>query len=133
MVATYKDDPTGATAIERAFGEPLGKIELRWRKWMRERGAVDDRVEPGDPSLGVLGDDVGDGVRITSFAPGSAARAAGLRVGDVIQSVAGSPIRNKDELVLAIARLRAGETVEVRFRRSGEETALMVLPRPLGR
>ncbi len=133
MVATYKDDPTGATAIERAFGEPLGKIELRWRKWMRERGAVDDRVEPGDPSLGVLGDDVGDGVRITSFAPGSAARAAGLRVGDVIQSVAGSPIRSKDELVLAIARLRTGESVEVRFRRSGEETALMVLPRPLGR
>jgi hypothetical protein len=133
LVETYADDPTGVRAVERAFGEPLARVEARWRKWMTERGEVDDRVSTGDASLGVAAEDVGDGVRIRSFGAGSAARAAGLRVGDVILSVAGVPVRNRDELTLAVARLKLHEAIEVRFRRDGAESALMVTPRPLGR
>jgi hypothetical protein len=133
LVATAKEDPTGIRAVERTFGAPLAKVETRWRTWMRERGAVDDRVSPGDASLGVTVEDVGGGVRIRAFGQGSAARAAGLRVGDVMYSVAGAPVRNRDELVLIVARLRLGESVEVRFRRGDSDSVLMVSPRPLGR
>ena len=133
LLDTSRDDPTGVRAVERAFGEPLQKVEERWRAWMTSRGEIDDRVSRGDASLGVGGDDVGDGVRIRSFAPGSAARAGGLRIGDVIFAVAGTPVRNRDELQLAVARLRLGESVEVGYRRDGADHAVLVTLRPLAR
>ncbi|MCX5651601.1 MAG: PDZ domain-containing protein [Planctomycetota bacterium] len=133
LIETSRDDPSGVRAVERAFGEPVSKVEARWRIWMTKRGEIDDRVSKGDASLGVTTDDAGDGARIRSFVVGSAARAAGLRVGDVIFSVAGSPVRNRDELLLAVARLNLGEAVEVRYRRDGGDLSTMVTPRPLGR
>jgi S1-C subfamily serine protease len=51
----------------------------------------------------------------------------------VIFSVAKIPVRNRDELMLAVARLKLGEAVEVRFRRDGADRSEMVTPRPLGR
>ena len=133
LIETSREDPTGVRAVERAFGEPLPKVEARWRTWMTARGEIDDRVSRGDASLGITVEDAGDGARIRSFVIGSAARAGGLRVGDVIFSVAGIPVRNRDELMLAVARLKLGEAVEVRFRRDGADRSEMVTPRPLGR
>lgn len=133
LIETSRDDPSGVRAVERAFGEPLPKVEARWRVWMTERGEIDDRVSRGDASLGVSVDDAGDGARVRSFVTGSAARAAGLRIGDVIFSVAGVPVRNRDELMLAVARLKLGEAVEVRYRRDNADLSTMVTPRPLGR
>ncbi|MBI1303445.1 MAG: PDZ domain-containing protein [Phycisphaera sp.] len=132
LVETSREDPSGVRAVERTFGEPLARVEARWRKWMLDRGAIDDTVSRGDPSLGLAVEDAVDGARIRSFVPGSAARAAGLRVGDVILSVAGRPVRNRDELMLAVAGLKHGESVEVRYRRDESELAAMVRPRPLG-
>jgi len=132
LLETSREDPSGVRAVERTFGEPLARVEARWRKWMLDRGAIDDTVSRGDPSLGLSVEDAVDGARIRSFVPGSAARAAGLRVGDVILSVAGRPVRNRDELMLAVAGLKHGESVEVRYRRDASELAAMVRPRPLG-
>jgi hypothetical protein len=42
-------------------------------------------------------------------------------------------VRNRDELLLAVARLNLGEAVEVRYRRDGGDLSTMVTPRPLGR
>jgi hypothetical protein len=133
LLETSRDDPTGVRAVERAFGEPLPKVEARWRVWMTERGEIDDRVSRGDASLGISAEDAGDGARIRSFVVGSAARAGGLRIGDVIFSVAGTPVRNRDELMLAVARLKLGEAVEIRYRRDEADLSAMVTPRPLGR
>ncbi|MCE2882432.1 MAG: PDZ domain-containing protein [Planctomycetaceae bacterium] len=129
---TSRDDPDGTSAIERAFGLPLAKVEDRWKKWMEERGAVDDRVSQGDGSLGITAEEAGDGAKVRSFALRSAARAAGVRVGDVIVEVGGLPVRNRDELQLAVARHKAGDRVTVRFRRDGVEQAVEVELRPLG-
>ena len=131
LLETSPEDPSGIAAVERTFGEPLARVEARWRKWMLERGAIDDTVARGDPSLGLAAEDAVDGARIRSFVSGSAARAAGLRVGDVILAVAGRPVRSRDELMLAVAALKHGESVEVRYRRDGGELAAMVRPRPL--
>jgi regulator of sigma E protease len=100
---------------------------------MLERGAIDDSIDRNDASLGVSIEDVGDGVRIKSFVLKSAARAAGLRVGDVIIEVDRAPVRNQDEMRLVVARLKVGETISVRYRRDGAEHAIDVTPRPLGR
>jgi C-terminal processing protease CtpA/Prc len=130
--ATSQDDPDGSSAIERVFGAPLTEVEARWKQWMIKRGAVDDTVSRRDASLGLTADDAGDGVKVRSFVIKSAAKAAGLRVGDVIHTIDGVPVRNREELVLAVARLRVGESVQVAFRRDGAEQSLEVSPRPLG-
>ena len=100
---------------------------------MIERGAIDDSIDQNDASLGITVDDAGDGVRIRSFVVKSAAKAAGLRVGDVIFEVGGSPVRNRDEMQLAVARLVISTPVEVKFRRDEHELSLPVSPRALGR
>lgn len=132
LSATSQDDPDGSSAIERVFGAPLTEVEARWKQWMIKRGAVDDTVSRRDASLGLTADDAGDGVKVRSFVIKSAAKAAGLRVGDVIHTIDGVPVRNREELVLAVARLRVGESVQVAFRRDGAEQSLEVSPRPLG-
>ena len=131
--ATWRDDPGGTAAIERAFGEPLAKVESRWKDWMIRRGEIDDEVERGDASLGVAVEDAGDGVRIRSFVVRSAARAAGLRVGDVIIAIGRRPVRNREELVIAVARLEIGRPVRIDYRRDGAESSVEVSPRALGR
>ncbi len=132
LLSTWRSDPDGAAAIERAFGEPMSTIEERWKKWMIERGAIDDTISRKDASLGLVADDAGDGVKVKSFVVKSAARAAGLRVGDIIFSINGVPVRNREELTLAVARLTVGVAIRVEFRRDGEDRALELTPRALG-
>jgi len=83
-----------------------------------------------------------DGALVLSVAPGSGAERAGLRgttydrrgrllLGDVIVEVAGRPVRTDDDLLLALDRRRAGETVSVTVLRDGERLSLDVeLGRP---
>ena len=129
---TIDEDPDASSAVEKAFGQPLAKVEERWRKWMVERGSVDDRIERDDASFGIVIEDSGDGVRIREFRYKSAARAAGLRVGDVIFEVDGLPVRNRDEMLMAVTRLVVGRQVVVRYKRDDKELSAKIAPRPLG-
>ena len=132
LVATWRTDPDGAAAIERAFGEPMSTVEERWKKWMISRGAIDDTIRSRDASLGLVAADAGDGVKVKQFVLKSAAKAAGLRVGDIIFSIDGVPVRNHEELTLAVARLKVGVSIRVEYRRDGEDHAVEFAPRPLG-
>lgn len=129
---TIDQDPSASAAVEKAFGTPLSSVEDRWRKWMVERGAVDDRIERDDASFGIVISDNGDGVRIKSFQYKSAARAAGLRVDDIIFEVDALPVRNRDEMLMAVARLVVGREVVVRYKRDDKEMSVKITPRPLG-
>lgn len=129
---TIDQDPSATSAVEKAFGQPLATVEERWKKWMTERGAVDDQIKRDDASFGIVIADTGDGVRIKSFQYKSAARAAGLRVDDVIFEVDGVPVRNRDEMLMAVTRLKVGAEVLVRFRRDAKDMSANVSPRPLG-
>ena len=55
-----------------------------------------------------------------------------VTLGAAVNKDDGVPVRNREELVLAVARLRVGESVQVAFRRDGAEQSLEVSPRPLG-
>lgn len=73
--------------------------------------------------LGVLPDRrVGDdkGVRVRFVVPDSPAAAMGLAVGDVITSIDGKAVQNRDELAARIGRIRPETEVEVGFM-TGEE------------
>ena len=129
---TIDEDPDASSAVEKAFGQPLAAVEERWKKWMVGRGEVDDQIKRDDASFGIIIADTGDGVRIKSFQYKSAARAAGLRVDDVIFEVDGVPVRNRDEMLMAVTRLKVGAEVAVRYRRDGKDMSAKVSPRPLG-
>lgn len=61
------------------------------------------------------------GVYVGDVRPNSVAEQAGIRRGDIIQSVANKRVRNMQALDLLIATLKAGDSVHVRYLREGQE------------
>lgn len=119
---TYPESPDGSAALREVFADDdLDAIEKRWKRWVSERGPIDDSVRPGDGSLGVEGEDRPDGVRVSRVLPRSAASVAGVKRGDLLVAIDGVAIRSTRELLLAVASKRVGETVSLRLRR-GERT-----------
>lgn len=67
------------------------------------------------------------GVAITSVGPGSPAYKAGLKAGDVVTSIGGTPILEIDDVPSAIAKYSPGDTVTVTVQgRSGETREIKV-------
>jgi len=58
------------------------------------------------------------GVYITGIQPGSGAAAAGLKAGDIIQSINGVPVTSSAEFSERIARQRPGDKVELTYLRN---------------
>jgi len=71
------------------------------------------------PRLGVSGVTHEAGCQVGEVAPGSAAEAAGLQVGDVITSVDGDPISDLRSLTQVVRSKRVGQKVVVEFIRGG--------------
>jgi hypothetical protein len=63
------------------------------------------------------------GVQLSGVRPGSPAERAGLRAGDTIVRFGGVRVTNLEDLVYALRAKRAGDTVEVVYRRDGQEQA----------
>ena len=77
------------------------------------------------PRLGLrVKDAPGGGVEVGGVRDGSPAERAGLRVGDVVESVDGQPVRSAAELERWAQRLRPGVAPDVHVRRAGERLRL---------
>ncbi len=61
------------------------------------------------------------GLLIASVAPGGPAARAGLREGDLIESIAGEPASSVEELAALTLTKRAGERVELGYKRDGSQ------------
>ncbi|MGA1392171.1 MAG: PDZ domain-containing protein, partial [Phycisphaerales bacterium] len=120
-----------SAALREIFGDDLDAIEKRWKRWVIDRGPIDDAVKAGDASLGIEGEDRPDGVRIARVLPRSAASGAGMRRGDLLVALDGAAIRSTRELLLAIAAKRVGETVTIRLRRGDGTLDVQATLRPL--
>lgn len=68
--------------------------------------------------------DGGRGAVITDVGPGSPADRAGLRAGDIVVDVAGTPIDGQGALIAAIRDRSPGDTITIEVRRSGERLIL---------
>lgn len=133
FVDNFDSDKTGAIAFEKAFGMPLEEVEQSWKDWVASKPRIDTTISRGDASLGINSNErsSNDGVKITNILPGSAARRARLRVGDVIVSIDGVATRSMDELQAIIGSKKNGDKIRVRVRRRSEYLTMTVTLSPL--
>lgn len=66
------------------------------------------------------------GAIVSSLVPDGPAKLAGLKVGDVITSVAGTPVRSDRELLNAVAKLTTGEKFPFTILRKGAESTMEI-------
>ena len=78
--------------------------------------------------LGVPGRVASDSVMVAGVAPGSPAEAAGLRVGDLITSIDGVPVKTPDELV-KMTNERRGQSVSLVVTRGQSSIPVTIIPR----
>jgi S1-C subfamily serine protease len=82
-------------------------------------------AEDRKPRLGLrVKDAPGGGAEVGSVRPDSAAGRAGVRPGDVVESLQGRPVRSAAELEHIAEQLHPGEIVEIWVRRESERTRI---------
>lgn len=100
-----------------------------------ERWVTGDTSGAGTAFLGVNGvavplrrQDYAFGFVLTEIGEGTPADRAGLIVGDVIVAIGETIVTDQESVPAAVLRLRAGDAVEIRVLRGGEERAFTVVP-----
>ncbi|WP_435770143.1 S1C family serine protease [Nocardioides sp. SYSU DS0651] len=76
---------------------------------------------PTHARLGIQVANTPDGARVEAIDKGSAAAEAGLRAGDVITGIDDRQIDGTEDLIATVRSFRPGDTVEVTYRRGGDE------------
>lgn len=92
-------------------------------------GRIGVQVEPMTPELrGFFHAPADRGVLVARVETDRPAARAGLRVGDVIVSAGGEPVREPLDLIRIVAAAPAGEAIEIGILREGKERELGVEP-----
>jgi S1-C subfamily serine protease len=81
---------------------------------------------PRGPRLGLLVRDTPNGVEVGTVRPGLLGEKAGVRVGDILETVAGRAIRSVSDLEQAARGLKAGERLDLAVRRGDQVVKLGV-------
>jgi Do/DeqQ family serine protease len=106
------------------------------------KGVMDQLIKYGQVKRGVLGVNIynvtpdvakefgltdASGALVAGVAPGSAAEKAGVKTGDIIVSINGTPMKSAAELRNAIGMLRIGDQVEIGLLRDGKPLKVTAL------
>ena len=112
------------------------------------KGVMDQLIKYGQVRRGFLGvslDNIrpdiakeyglsdANGAFVAGVAAESSAERAGVKVGDVINSVNGAPVKNAGELRNAIGMLRVGDTIELGLLRDGKALSVTTVIAERGR
>jgi hypothetical protein len=121
-------DGEGLVKVASVAQQALEYLAARAEPLTSEGGrapAAGDHPSPGSRkvSLGTVPDFAfpGPGVRLAAVTTGTPAERAGLRAGDVVIGLGGTPVGNLGEFSRALAAHSPGDRVTVRFRREGVE------------
>ncbi len=96
------------------------------------RGRLGAQGQDMTPQLALaFGIERNNGFIVTQIETGSPADRAGIRVGDVIVSANGKPIRSARDMHNLVGLQRLGQTIELTLFREGNEVSLSVLIQPI--
>ncbi|NJR73479.1 MAG: PDZ domain-containing protein, partial [Scytonema sp. CRU_2_7] len=71
------------------------------------------------------------GVLLIDIVPRSPADSAGLKAGDVIQSISNQPVTKIEEVQKIVEKSQIGSSLELQVLRNGQSTQIAVIPAPL--
>ena len=125
-VDSFKDDESGGKALESVLGKNLEEIDKDFAAYIKALPPM--LRSPTNVYLGIgTSMAVPDGLQIANVGPGSGALDAGLKVGDVVISIDGKRMLDREALVAYISKLAVGATVQVEFRRDGKYQTVPVM------
>ena len=115
-----------------AFEARLGQLEAAVRSYERSLALAEAAEPEAMAPLGVALEAGATGVIVVSVTPDSPAATAGIRVGDVLVSLADVPLPALDAWPEVRGRLKPNVAVPVAAIRSGEQVNLEIVPVRLG-
>ena len=114
----FKKDKSAIEAFEVVFGKPIAAVEKDWKQWLQQQKV------PPVPFLGVSGQAKEGRLVLTQVVPKSSAEKAGLKKGDALLSVDGTPTTSMDDLMKFVGEHEVGDVIELAVSRGEEELAI---------
>jgi S1-C subfamily serine protease len=102
-----------------------GRVEHTGRAYLGV-GAVDATSAQASPFAFGNGGPTVEGALVQNVAPGSPADQAGMQQGDVITAANGQPITGEDDLLVALAHGKPGQTMTLTLNRNGSTLTVHV-------
>lgn len=112
---------------EAAIARADGDVESARLSGANHREGAESLAARPRPFLGVQLLEHSDGCEIELVFPGSGAAEAGLRIGDIIESIDGVPLRRIRQLQARLALEAVGESVKLEVRRRAERVVADVV------
>jgi S1-C subfamily serine protease len=123
QIATGGSGADSSTGVGFAVPSNVAKAELS----DLERGATPAHAYLGVGTAPAVDVDGGAGVIVESVQSASPAAKAGVRVGDIVESVDGQPLRGVNDLIAAVSADRPGQTLTLGLERGARHLALQVV------
>jgi hypothetical protein len=127
--------PSSAQSLLQRLEKRLGDIAERAAEAGEradQRAPAGDASAPADREPGYLGvivdqeENGGEGVRVLTVKPGSAADKAGLRDGDLIVAINGRRVGELDDMGRALRNMPAGARISVKAERQSQQVTVEV-------
>ena len=123
QIATGGSGADSSTGVGFAVPSNVAKAELS----DLERGSVPTHAYLGVGTAPAVDVDGGAGVIVESVQSASPAAKAGVRVGDIVQTVDGKPLRGVNDLIAAVSAGRPGQTLTLGLTRGTRHLTLRVV------
>jgi serine protease Do len=114
----HGDDEFGMREL-RALTPPRGGMQMFGDDFMHE-------IHSNKAFLGVMTKESDGGAEITEVTKESPAEKAGLKEGDIITKINNDKVTDADDLYKAIGKYKAGEKVNITYKRNGKESTIPV-------
>jgi membrane-associated protease RseP (regulator of RpoE activity) len=79
-----------------------------------------DEGSPSKPKLGVMIEDVSNGVKVNEVIENSSAWSVGILAGDVITEIDGKKMTNVEEVIRAVSEREVGDIINIKLKRNGK-------------
>lgn len=107
---------------------PIKVFDDGWERMLKSEfigeGPFAEKPELGKGILGIATNPVEGGLKITKVGKGTPAEEAGLKEGDLVRTMNGMPVKDRDELKAVLAKMAAGDKLALEITREGKDETI---------